>query len=99
MEVTNNAAVELFDIFNSEKECLGKSLRISVSGSFCSQLHYIMGPDNKTDEDTEILLENGVSIIFDKKSQMYLETAVLEWHGGEEGRGFQIRNGTSSFEV
>ena len=58
----------------------------------CSGLEYVLKFDNvKTDAD-QIFEDNGIKIIVDKKSILYLAGTTLEYSGGLNGKGFIFNN-------
>lgn len=71
-------------------------LRVSVIGSGCAGLSYTMKFDDSTTESDEIFENNGIKIICDKKSLLYLWGTELEYSSGLNGKGFQWNNPNSS---
>jgi iron-sulfur cluster assembly protein len=48
--------------------------------------------DKSTKEDDKIFEDNGVKIVVDKKSFLYLVGTTLEYSGGLNGTGFVFNN-------
>lgn len=67
-------------------------VRVGVKSGGCSGLSYDLTFDNKTEENDKIFEENGVKIIVDKKSFLYLVGTTLEYSGGLNGKGFVFNN-------
>ena len=67
-------------------------VRVGVKSGGCSGLSYDLTFDNKTQENDKLFEENGVKIIVDKKSFLYLVGTVLEYSGGLNGKGFVFNN-------
>ena len=67
-------------------------VRVGVKSGGCSGLSYDLNFDNKTNEDDKIYEDNGVKIIVDKKSFLYLIGTTLEFSGGLNGKGFVFNN-------
>ena len=67
-------------------------VRVGVKSGGCSGLSYDLTVDNKQAENDKIFEENGVKIIVDKKSFLYLVGTVLEYSGGLNGKGFVFNN-------
>lgn len=67
-------------------------VRVGVKSGGCSGLSYDLTFDNKTAENDKIFEENGVKIIVDKKSFLYLVGTTLEYSGGLNGKGFVFNN-------
>ena len=67
-------------------------IRVGVKSGGCSGLEYVLKFDNiKTDSD-QVFEDNGIKIIIDKKSVLYLAGTILEFSGGLNGKGFVFNN-------
>ena len=67
-------------------------VRVGVKSGGCSGLSYDLTFDNKQEENDKVFEENGVRIIVDKKSFLYLVGTTLEYSGGLNGKGFVFNN-------
>ena len=67
-------------------------VRVGVKSGGCSGLSYDLKFDNKQDEGDKMFEDNGVKIIVDKKSFLYLIGTTLEYSGGLNGTGFVFNN-------
>ena len=67
-------------------------VRVGVKSGGCSGLSYDLTFDNKQEEKDKVFEENGIKIIVDKKSFLYLVGTVLEYSGGLNGKGFVFNN-------
>lgn len=67
-------------------------IRVGVKSGGCSGLEYVLKFDNvKTDSD-QVFEDNGIKVIIDKKSVLYLAGTILEFSGGLNGKGFVFNN-------
>ncbi len=66
-------------------------LRVGVQGGGCSGLSYKLGFDQPKQGD-QIQELNGVKVLVDPKSDLYLEGTTLDFVDGLEGRGFKFLN-------
>ncbi len=80
------------DGFNPETDFI----RVGVKSGGCSGLEYVLKFDNQKEENDQIFEDNGVKIIIDKKSILYLAGTVLEYSGGLNGKGFVFNNPNAS---
>ena len=71
-------------------------VRVSVTSGGCSGLSYQMDFDNQPRPDDQVFEDNGVKIVTDLKSFLYLCNTVLEFSGGLEGKGFYFNNPNAS---
>ena len=67
-------------------------IRVGVKGGGCSGLMYNLDFDNKLQEGDKIFEDNGVKIVTDKKSFLYLVGTELDFSGGLNGKGFVFKN-------
>ncbi len=71
-------------------------IRVSVTSGGCSGLTYQMDFDQKTKPDDQIFEDNGIKIVTDLKSFLYLCNTTLEFSGGLDGKGFYFNNPNAS---
>ncbi|WP_223549717.1 iron-sulfur cluster assembly accessory protein [Aestuariivivens sp. NBU2969] len=67
-------------------------IRVGVKSGGCSGLSYDLKFDKEKQEDDKVFEDNGVKIIVDKKSFLYLIGTTLEYSGGLNGTGFVFNN-------
>ena len=78
------------DTFNSKE-----SLRVGVKGGGCSGMTYVLGFDEKNENDEEFNIE-GFSCIMNKAHGMYLMGMEIDWQEGLNSRGFTFTNPNAS---
>ena len=69
----------------------GLGLRVGVQGGGCSGLSYKLGFDQEHSGDHVREVE-GIKVLVDPKSDLYLEGTTLDFVDGLEGRGFKFLN-------
>lgn len=67
-------------------------VRVSVTSGGCSGLSYRMDFDQELRPDDQVFEDNGVKVVCDLKSFLYLCNTTLEFSGGLEGKGFHFNN-------
>ncbi|OBQ57210.1 iron-sulfur cluster assembly accessory protein [Tamlana sp. s12] len=67
-------------------------VRVGVKSGGCSGLSYDLKFDKEQQDDDKVFEDNGVKIIVDKKSFLYLIGTTLEYSGGLNGTGFVFNN-------
>jgi len=70
----------------------GSFIRVGVKGGGCSGLMYELNFDNELTDDDKELEDNGVKVVVDKKSVLYLVGTELDFEGGLNGKGFIFKN-------
>lgn len=71
-------------------------LRVSVVGGGCSGLSYKMDFDKEEKPMDQVFEENGVKVVTDMKSYLYLINTTLEFSEGLNGKGFYFSNPNAS---
>ncbi len=71
-------------------------IRVSVTSGGCSGLSYQMDFDTQDRPNDQVFEDNGVKIVTDLKSFLYLCNTTLEFSGGLEGKGFYFINPNAS---
>ena len=95
--VSEKARIRLQELLEEQK--LDREtyfLRVGVKGGGCSGLSYELGFDNIPQEGDNIVEDNSVKIVIDKKSFLYLFGTELDFSDGLNGKGFQFINPKSS---
>ena len=67
-------------------------VRVGVKSGGCSGLSYDLKFDKNQEEGDKVFEDNGVKIIVNKKSFLYLIGTTLEYSGGLNGTGFVFNN-------
>ncbi len=71
-------------------------IRVGVKSGGCSGLSYDLKFDKEQRDGDKVFEDNGVKIIVDKKSFLYLIGTTLEYSGGLNGSGFVFNNPNAS---
>src|SRR5690349_22717857 len=71
-------------------------LRVSVVGGGCSGLSYKMDFDNVSKPSDQVFEDNGIKVVTDLKSFLYLVNTTLEYSDGLNGKGFYFNNPNAS---
>ncbi len=97
IQVTQEAKIKLISLMKEEGHDESSSfVRVGVNSGGCSGLSYDLGFDDKENEDDKSFEDNGVRIVVNKKSYLYLIGTVLEYSGGLNGKGFVFNNPNAS---
>ncbi|MBK6621805.1 MAG: iron-sulfur cluster assembly accessory protein [Saprospirales bacterium] len=67
-------------------------IRVSVTSGGCSGLSYQMDFDNESRPNDQVFEDNGVKVVTDLRSFLYLCNTTLEFSGGLNGKGFVFNN-------
>ena len=69
------------------------AMRVGVKGGGCSGFSYQMGLEEATQKPYDTVLEqDGVKILIDAKSHLYLDGTAIDYKAGLMGGGFEFQN-------
>src|SRR5437868_2124241 len=71
-------------------------IRVSVVGGGCSGLSYKLDFDNETQPKDQVFEDNGLKVVTDLKSFLYLCDTTLDFSDGLNGKGFHFINPNAS---
>ena len=88
--VSNAAANRIKEIMASEPE--GTKFRMSVSGGGCSGFQYNFEFVLDQNSDDMVIEKNGIIVLVDSISQMYLQDSELDFSDDLIGAAFKVNN-------
>ena len=92
INVTESAAGRIHDLLEKDGKLATHGLRMKVIGGGCSGLRYELAFDDQIAEaDTEVAA-NGVRVIVDDKSALYLVGTTLDFVDSLQETGFKMEN-------
>tara|TARA_B100002003_G_scaffold209120_1_gene204134 strand:+ start:117 stop:440 length:324 start_codon:yes stop_codon:yes gene_type:complete len=71
-------------------------IRVGVESGGCSGLSYKLDFDDTKNENDELIEDNGIKLLINKKSFLYLAGTTLEFSEGLNGKGFVFNNPNAS---
>jgi len=92
IHVADSAKQKIIDIRTSGKIADDYFIRVSVVSGGCSGLSYKLDFDNESKPNDQVFEDNGVKVVTDLKSFLYLFNTTLEFSGGLNGKGFHFNN-------
>jgi iron-sulfur cluster assembly protein len=93
IQVTEKALREIKRIQANDPTATGASLRVMVVGGGCSGMSYKLGFDSKPPAANDKMFEmEGIKILVDAKSFLYLSGTQLYFTDGLSGSGFVFNN-------
>ncbi len=90
--VADTAKEKISSLMSNEDLGEDYFIRVSVVSGGCSGLSYQMDFDNESREHDQVFEDNGVKVVTDLKSFLYLCNTTLEFSGGLNGKGFYFKN-------
>lgn len=94
--VSNAAKEHAIQLIKDENKPENTFIRVGVDGGGCSGLMYNLEFDHVMKEGDKEFEDNGIKIVVDKKSFLYLVGTELDYTGGLNGKGFTFRNPNAS---
>lgn len=93
--LTQGAVNEVKRIMSEPSFDGGAYLRIGVKGGGCSGMSYLLGFDNK-EEDDDIFEVEGIPVLMKKAHALYLMGMQVDFQNGLNARGFVFNNPNAS---
>ena len=90
--ITNIAKEKLFSLKQDSGLPDDAFVRVGVESGGCSGLSYKLDFDKNQGPADKLIEDNGVRILVDKKSYLYLVGTTLNYSGGLNGKGFVFEN-------
>jgi iron-sulfur cluster assembly accessory protein len=91
--ITTAAAAKLKELIAKEGT-EGQGLRVRVMGGGCSGYQYQLAFDAPREGD-RVIEHDGVKVVIDPKSVLFLAGTEIDYHEGLMGAGFAIKNPNS----
>ena len=95
IKISDSAKTRLLSLLKNEKENKAY-VRVGVESGGCSGLSYKLDFDNTKKDDDELIENNGIALLINKKSFLYLVGTTLEFSDGLNGKGFVFNNPNAS---
>jgi iron-sulfur cluster assembly protein len=96
IKVTESAKAQVAKLMQEENHPVDSFVRVGVEGGGCSGLMYQLKFDHTMQDGDQIFEDNGVKVVVDRKSFLYLIGTELEYTGGLNGKGFVFNNPNAS---
>lgn len=96
IKVSDSARDEVSRLIHEGSHPNGAFVRVGVEGGGCSGLMYQLNFDTDSREGDQVFEDNGVKVVVDRKSFLYLVGTELEYSGGLNGKGFVFKNPNAS---
>jgi len=92
--ISRKAVNQVIKIHQDEfkKNSLNQAVRVAVIGGGCSGLSYKISFDAYKNKDHVITLAEGIDLLVDPKSGIYLKGTLLDFEDGLDGKGFVFKN-------
>ena len=92
IKVKDSARHEVLRLISEKNTGLDSFIRVGVKGGGCSGLMYELDFDTEMRDGDKLFEDNGVKIVVDRKSYLYLVGTELDYSGGLNGKGFVFVN-------
>ena len=77
----------------SQEQKPNVGLRLGVKGGGCSGFSYVLALDEATPKQYDTVFEqDGVKVLVDAKSHLYLDGTTVDFKNGMVGGGFEFQN-------
>jgi iron-sulfur cluster assembly protein len=91
--ITEKAVKEIKRIMDTDPTATNASVRVMVVGGGCSGMSYKLGFENQpAGQNDKVFEKDGVKVLIDQKSFLYLSGTELDFSDGLNGTGFVFNN-------
>lgn len=90
--ISEKAAEKIKKVFADQQMPEGSCLRVGIKGGGCSGFSYTLDVTDKPAADDEVFESNGVRIVTDPKSYLYLNGTTIDYEEGLLKGGFIFNN-------
>jgi iron-sulfur cluster assembly protein len=91
IRLTSAASSKVREIMTKENKSEWK-LRMGVRGGGCSGMQYVLGFDSQSGEGDQTFEQDGVQLVCDTRSFLYLNGTEIDYEDGLNGSGFVFKN-------
>ncbi|MBX3441250.1 MAG: iron-sulfur cluster assembly accessory protein [Planctomyces sp.] len=93
VKVSEKAVAEVKRVIAEQNMSESTVLRVIVAGGGCSGFQYRLSFDESADAAKDHVSEqHGLKVAVDKKSDLYLDGTIVDFHDGLDRRGFTFAN-------
>jgi len=92
IQLTERATKEIRRIITEQSMSEATALRVGVKGGGCSGFSYTLGFDDQLSEIDQLSEVEGVRVVCDPKSFLYLNGTQIDFEDNLMGRGFKFGN-------
>ena len=89
--ITEKARQAIVEVIESQKVPENYYLRVGMRGGGCGGMSYLLGFDEKRENDLRYEVE-GLTVLIDRSHSMYVLGMEIDWHEDEHQRGFVFNN-------
>ena len=90
--ITKKAAAKVLGVFKEQSMPEDSYLRVGVKGGGCSGFSYTLDVTDKPADDDEVFESNGLKIVVDLKSYLYLVGTEVDYDDDMLKGGFVFNN-------
>ena len=94
--VSSNAKEYIAQLLQTQQADPNAFVRVGVKSGGCSGLEYKLDFDTIQKEGDQVFEDNGVKVVVDMKSLLYLYGTELDYSGGLNGKGLTFNNPNAS---
>ena len=94
--LSDRARTEVRRIISDQKLPENTALRVGIKGGGCSGFSYTLGFDDQVGETDQVFEFDGLRVVCDPKSFLYLSGTELDFEESLMGRGFKFGNPNAS---
>ena len=91
LTITEKAGQAIREVMETQKVPDNYFLRVGMRGGGCGGMGYILGFDEKRENDLRYEVD-GLTVVIDRAHSMYVLGMEIDWHEDEHQKGFVFNN-------
>ena len=95
LQLTDTAVSKVKQLMKADNK-QGHALRVAVKGGGCSGFEYALSFDDEQQKNAHVLEFEGLRVLVDALSHMYLDEVKLDYLDTLQGAGWKINNPKAS---
>ena len=97
IKISETAKIKINSLMQEDGSSIEESyVRVGVTSGGCSGLNYNLEFDKEQKPEDKMFEDNGVKVVTDLKSFLYLVNTTLDFSDGLNGKGFYFSNPNAS---
>jgi iron-sulfur cluster assembly protein len=92
IQLTEKAAAQVKKLFEEQQAPATACLRVGIKGGGCSGFSYVLNFAEAPARDDEVFDSQGVRVVCDPKSYLYLNGTEVDFQDELMGKGFVFNN-------
>ncbi|HSR53301.1 MAG TPA: iron-sulfur cluster assembly accessory protein [Acidobacteriota bacterium] len=92
IDMTSRAVEKMKQVVAEQNDQTILGIRVAVEAGGCSGFQYAMKVERDPQVDDQVIERDGLKVIVDEQSLMYLDGTQIDYESSWKGEGFRFKN-------